>query len=294
MGDFLWYNVYIFRKVGAIMTTETIYLREGDPDIKMQTFIHDDTFNVIAGKRSAMVVIAGGGYSFIANNREGEPVAINYFAAGYNCFLLNYSIGENAKFPRPVVDVSNAIVHIRRNAEKYNIDPEKVYVIGFSAGGHLAASIGTFWHEDWAKSGEDMAEGENKPSATITCYPVITSDERYTHHETIMRTLGYPASKQDATEEEKNLYSIEKHITEKTVPTFIWHTFEDTCVPLENSLLYASALKEAGVHFEMHIYPKGDHGLSIANKETWWGAEHLNDPHVGSWFKDSLEFLELY
>ncbi len=276
------------------MTTETIYLREDDLDIKMQSFIHDDTYNVYAGKRAAMVVIAGGGYCFIANNREGEPVAINYFAAGYNCFLLDYSIGDKAAFPRPVQDVSKAIVHIRRNAEKYNIDPERIYVIGFSAGGHLAASIGSFWAEDWAKADDDMVEGENKPTAVLTCYPVITGDERYSHHDSIMRVLGYPIDKTDATEEELARYSIEKNISEKTVPTFIWHTFEDTCVPLENALVYASALKEKGINFEMHIYPKKDHGLSIATKETWWGAEHLNDPHVATWFRDSLEFLEIF
>ncbi|MBQ8474616.1 MAG: alpha/beta hydrolase [Clostridia bacterium] len=276
------------------MYSETIYLREEDQAVKMQTFIHDDASNVIAGKRSAMVVLAGGGYLFQANDREGEPVAINYFAAGYNCFLVNYSANDKAGFPRPVVDVSRAIVHIRRNAEKYNVDPEKVYVIGFSAGGHLAASIGTFWAEDWAKADEDMKCGENKPTATLTCYPVITGDTKYYHHDSFMRLLGYPIQKTDATEEELSRYSVEKHITDKTVPTFIWHTFEDTCVPLENSLMYASALKAAGVHFEMHIYPKGDHGLALATRETWWGAEILDDPHVASWFRDSLEFLKIF
>lgn len=276
------------------MTTETIYLREGDQDIKMQTFVHDDTNNVIAGKRAAMVVLAGGGYLFQANDREGEPVAINYFAAGYNCFLVNYSIGDKAAFPRPVQDVSKAIVHIRRNAEKYNVDPERVYVIGFSAGGHLAASMGTYWYEDWAKADDDMAYGENKPTAVLTCYPVITGDPRYYHQHSIMRVLGNDIYKEDTPEEDLAKYSVEKNITENTVPTFIWHTFEDTCVPVENSLLYAMALKEKGIHFELHIYPKGDHGLSIATKETWWGAEHLVDPHVGSWFKDSLEFLEIF
>ncbi len=276
------------------MTTETIYLRENDDAVKMQTFIHDDSTNVIAGKRRAMVVLAGGGYFFLANDREGEPVAIKYFAQGFNCFLVNYSIGEKAAFPTPVQDVSKAIVHIRRNAEKYNIDPEKIYVIGFSAGGHLAASVGTFWAEDWAKSDDDMVYGENKPTATLTCYPVITGDTRYSHHDSFMRILGYPIEKQDATETELELYSIEKHITDKTVPTFIWHTFEDDCVPLENTLLYSSALKKAGVHFELHIYPKGNHGLALATKETWWGADILDDPHVAKWFDDSVEFINLF
>ncbi|MBE6588143.1 MAG: alpha/beta hydrolase [Ruminococcaceae bacterium] len=276
------------------MLTETIYLREEDCDVKMQTFIHDDTSNVIAGKRSAMVVLAGGGYLFQANDREGEPVAISYFANGFNCFLVNYSVNTKAAFPRPVEDVSRAIVHVKRNAEKYNIDPERVYVIGFSAGGHLAASIGTFWAEDWARSDPDMAEEENKPRAILACYPVITGDKSYYHHDSFMRLLGYPISKTDATEEELNRYSIEKHISDKTVPAFIWHTFEDTCVPLENSLMYAKALKEKGIHFEMHIYPKGDHGLALANRETWWGADILDDPHVAEWFRDSLEFMKLF
>lgn len=276
------------------MTTDTVFLREENENVKMQTFIHDDSSNVIAGKRAAMVVLAGGGYLFQANDREGEPVAINYFAAGYNCFLVNYSVGERAAFPAPVVDVSRAIVHIRRNAEEYNIDSEKIYVIGFSAGGHLAAAVGTFWDEKWARSGEDMERGENKPTAVLTCYPVITGDTKYYHHDSFMRLLGYPIQKTDATDEELSLYSIEKHISEKTVPAFIWHTFEDTCVPVENSLIYARALKEKGIHFELHIYPKGDHGLALATRETWWGAEMLDDPHVAGWFAQSLEFLKIF
>ena len=276
------------------MTNETIFLRNDDKDVKMQTFVHDDSSNVIAGKRSAMVVLAGGGYLFQANDREGEPVAVSYFAAGYNCFLVNYSVNDKAAFPRPVEDVSRAIVHIRRNAEKYNVDPDKVYVIGFSAGGHLAAAIGTFWAEEWARSGPDMREGENKPTAVITCYPVITGDTEYYHAHSFMRILGYPIDKTDTPREELDKYSVEKHITEKTVPAFIWHTFEDTCVPLENSLLYAMALKKQGVHFEMHIYPKGDHGLALATKETWWGADILDDEHVATWFRDSLEFLKIF
>lgn len=276
------------------MTTETVYLRENDTAVKMQTFIHDDATNVIAGKRSAMVVLAGGGYLFHANDREGEPVAIKYFAAGFNCFLVNYSLGEKAAFPTPVQDVSKAIVHIRRNAEKYNIDAEKVYVIGFSAGGHLAASIGTFWAKDWARSDDGMKYGENKPTATLTCYPVITGDTEHYHHDSFMRLLGYPIEKQDTPKEELDLYSIEKHISDKTVPSFIWHTFEDDCVPLENALLYSLALKKAGVHFEMHVYPKGNHGLALATKETWWGADILDDPHVAKWFDDSLEFMKIF
>lgn len=277
------------------MTTETIFLREDDKDIKMQSFIHNDIpYNVYGGKRPAMVVIAGGGYCFIANNREGEPVAINYFAEGYNCFLLDYSINEKAAFPRPVQDVSKAIVHIRRNADKYNVDPERIYVIGFSAGGHLAASIGTFWAEEWAKSDEDMAAGENKPTAVLTCYPVITGDPRYYHQHSIMRVLGYDLEQENVSDEDLAKYSIDKNINENTVPTFIWHTFEDTCVPVENSLLYAMALKEKGIHFEMHIYPKCDHGLSIATRETSWGEDRLINPHIGTWFKDSLGFLEIF
>lgn len=276
------------------MTTETVYLREDNKAVKMQTFIHDDSSNVIAGKRPCMVVLAGGGYTFLANNREGEPVAINYFAAGFNCFLVDYSIGGAAAFPAPVVDVSRAIVHIRENAEKYNADTDRIYVIGFSAGGHLAASIGTFWAEDWAKATPDMEFGKNKPTAVLTCYPVITGDRPYCHLGSFLSILGYPCDYCGVTEEELSRYSIEKHISEKTVPVFIWHTFEDTCVPVENSLMYGLALKEKGINFELHIYPKLDHGLALATKETWWGAEHLDNPHVATWFNDSLEFLKIF
>ncbi len=279
------------------MLNEIIYLREEDKDIKMESFIHNDEGGAVAigrRKRPAMVVLAGGGYLFQANDREGEPIAINYFAKGFNCFMVNYSVNDKAKFPRPVVDVSRAIVHIKRNAEKYNVDPDRVYVIGFSAGGHLAASIGTFWAEEWAKSDPDMKPGENKPAAVLTCYPVITGEKEFYHHDSFMRILGYPIETQDVPQEELDLYSVDKHINENTVPAFIWHTFEDDCVPLENVLLYARALKAGGVHFEMHIYPKGYHAFALANRETWWGSETFDDPHVAQWFADSLEFLKIF
>ena len=272
------------------MKTETIYLREDDNSIKLQTFIHDDSMGVHGCKRPAIIVCAGGAYQFLADNREGEPVALKYFSEGYNAFMLDYSIGESAKFPRPVVEVSRAIVYVRRNADILNVDANRIYVIGFSAGGHLAASIGTFWHEDWAKAYDDMEYGENKPTAVITSYPVITSEGLYMHHETFCNVTG----EKEPTIEQFAMYSVEKHISEKTVPTFIWHTVEDTSVPVENALLYAMELNRKKVPYELHIYPKGNHGLALANKETWYGNPVLDDPHVATWFRDSIEFLEIF
>lgn len=272
------------------MNTETIFLREDEQSVKLTSYIHDDSLGVIAEKRPAIIVCPGGAYSFLCDCREGEPVALRYFAEGYNAFVLDYSVGAAAKFPRPVVEASKAIVYVRRNAERFNIDKNRVYIIGFSAGGHLAASIGTFWAEDWAKADEDMEYGENRPTATVSSYPVITSEGLYMHKETFSNVTG----EAEPTVEQFEKYSVEKHVSEKTAPAFIWHTAKDTSVPVENSLIYAAELSRAGVPFELHVYPKGDHGLALATKETWYGEAHLNDPHVAGWFRDSIEFLEIF
>ena len=242
--------------------------------------------------RSAMLVLPGGAY-MMTSDREADPIARVYFARGMQVFVLRYSVGADAVYPRPLVEASLAIKYIRDNAERFCIDPNRVYAVGFSAGGHLCAALGTFWNapflrEALAKPGLPVvAEGENRPDATILSYAVITSGV-YGHKGSFQTILG----KSDPSEEEYELYSVEKHVHPGTSPAFLWHTANDGAVPVENSLLMAAALSAHHIPFEMHIFPDGPHGVSLATAETAYGQPQLQNAHIASWVEMSCAFLK--
>lgn len=267
------------------MTTEKIFLRPDDERVTLTTYISNDE-DLGLPPRPAMIVLPGGAYCFLAA-REGEPLALDYLSEGFNSFVLHYSIGTEAVYPKPLVDVSLAIRYVRENAEKYHVDPTRIFVTGSSAGGHLAAAIGSLWHKDFAKTDADMPEFINKPNATVLCYPVISSGEK-AHRDSFTNILGTATP----TKEQNEAYSMELQVNEDTAPVFIWHTTPDDCVPVENTLMMAMALQEKKIPFEMRIYNEGVHGLSLANKQTWCQAEHLDRPHVARWFGDAVEWLK--
>lgn len=268
------------------MTHETVYLKEENKAITLKTYISGDEPEICAKPRPAVIVIPGGAY-FFWSDREAEPIVKRFFAAGFNCFLLHYSIRPHAKFPTPLQDISRAIIHIKENAEKYNVDPERVFVCGFSAGGHLAASIGTMWHREDAKPWPDMPEGLNKPRGMVLCYPVITLEPPHAHE-----TCANEVTGNNVNEETIELYSCEKQVSDKTVPAYIWTTFDDDCVDSENSLMMASAMKAAGVPFELHIFSKGPHGLATADEETSRGWEGWALPDVATWLDEAIAWCK--
>lgn len=271
------------------MICESIYLREneGDMSVHLDTYVCKTEGDMNCPPRDAILVLPGGAYSFLAE-RESEPVVKAFLAAGFNAFTLYYSIGEPAKFPRPLVDASLAIAHIRRNAERYNIDPDRIFVCGFSAGGHLSGSIGTFWNRDMAAF-EGMEKGENRPRGVILSYPLVTLDKTLGHELCTQRLTG----SEDPTDEQRAAYSLEKQVTEDTVPHFIWQTQEDNCVPVENSMMLATALIAKKIPTELHIYPKGPHGMSVANSEVYHTAPANADPHVATWVRDAVEWTKI-
>lgn len=230
--------------------------------------------------RPAMLIIPGGAYNMISD-REGEPVAIQYLNNGYCAFILSYS--THTKYPVPLIEAMLAMSFIRANAEKYNIDNNKVCVIGFSAGGHLAGLLSTVKEDEAALIGK--ASKQVKPDAAILSYPVVTMGE-YTHGGTRSNITG----------EEVALYgklSVEKRIDKTTSPAFIWHTFEDKCVPVENSLMLASAYKKANVPFALHIFEHGGHGLSTADEQTCEiKPEQAYIKCVSKWFELSMDWLK--
>ena len=205
--------------------------------------------------RGAVIICPGGGYANRAEH-EGKDIALRFNKLGFHAFVLQYRVSPN-RFPAPQQDIFRAIKIVRTNAEKWNIKGDKIAVCGFSAGGHLAASSGTLFSEVEANAGDKSDRCSQKPNALILCYPVISSGE-HGHVGSFDNLLG-----EDASFNLREKYSLEKRISAETPPTFLWHTGEDSAVPVENSLLWCLGLRKHNVSFELHVFPEGRHGLGL-------------------------------
>lgn len=229
--------------------------------------------------RPAVVVFPGGGYAF-CSDREADPVALPFFEKGYQVFIVFYPVLADAAGMRPLIDVSLSLMAIRSHAAEWAVDADRIAVCGFSAGGHLAASLATLWDHPALKEKLDTHGGENRPNAAILCYPVITAGP-YAHRGSIENVSGAPEG-----DERQAFWSLENQVTPATPPVFLWHTFDDELVPVENTLLFLSALRRNQIPFECHIYPHGQHGMSVCTQEV-----NADDPHVRSWVPLCQEWL---
>ena len=240
-------------------------------------------------KRPCVLVCPGGAYRFLSP-READPIAFQFFTRGYQVFLLFYSVSGEA-YPagpalhfNPLMDASRAMMLIRDHSEEYHIDPNKIAVCGFSAGGHLAASLAILWNTPQLKEHMDTENGKNRPNAAILCYPVISSGE-FAHRESLRNLTGDDP-------EELRYFSLENQITSDVPPVFLWHTVTDDAVPVENSLMLASALRRQNIPMECHFYGEGPHGISLANKETSAGNFLYNHPHEATWMPLCIDWLD--
>lgn len=225
--------------------------------------------------RPAVIVCPGGSYEF-TSDREAEPVALAWNTRGYHAFVLRYSVAP-ARFPCALFELATAVSLVRKHAEKWHIDPNCIYVCGFSAGGHLTASLGVFWDSDFLKGALSFQKNEHRPNGLILSYPVITSGE-FTHEDSMKNLLG---ERYNDPYWRKKL-SLELQVSAMTPRCFLWHTYDDDLVPVENSLLFASALRRSHIPLELHIYPKGVHGLSLANEQSGDTGE-LVVPEIQNW-----------
>lgn len=222
-----------------------------------------------------MMVLPGGGYAVVVPP-EGELVAKRFNELGYNCFVMTYTTNQLERAPvmdQAMRDLARAVRFVRKNAGKYRIDPSKLCVCGFSAAGHVCASVCDYWDEI-TDSNPEYKNISCRPDAAILSYPVITSGE-HAHRDSFRFLLGNDIYDRED-EEAKYLldrYSLEKHVKSTNPPCFVWQTEEDNLVPVKNSYLYADALKAAGVTYEHITYPHGFHGLSIPN-EAWITGKH--------------------
>lgn len=265
-------------------------------------------------KRPLVIVLPGGGYNR-RSDREREPVVMQFLAMGCHAAVLDYSVAPN-RFPVALREAALAVAEIRGHAPEYHVDENAILVCGFSAGGHLACSVGTFWNRP--VMGEMISEtvgktqGQIRPNGLILCYPVVTAGE-FRHQGSFDDLLGTGwetrSVKGAGTNTKTNagtnagtnaegdtllsrLVSLELQAGEGMPPVFLWHTVTDETVPVENSLLLAGALRRAGADFEMHLYPTGRHGLSLATEETAGNRERSVEPCCQTWISLVKSWIE--
>ncbi|MBQ7359547.1 MAG: alpha/beta hydrolase [Lachnospiraceae bacterium] len=265
-----------------------IFLKGSGPDAKLVVYIQNFETDMLVQERPLVLLCPGGGYNHLSV-REAESEALQFLAMGYHAAVLKYSVSP-AMFPTQLCELAWAVKFLRSKAGEWHIVSDKIIVQGSSAGGHVAASLGVFWNQDWLletlkECGAGQATGnvgqvdgnadnatshildtteftseDIKPNGMLLCYPVITSGE-FAHKGSFEKLAG---------EDTKlwKMLSLEHQVTEDTPPAFLWHTFTDGSVPVENSLLFVSALRRVGVSTEFHMYPKGQHGLALGSKLT--------------------------
>ena len=258
--------------------------RNGAKGGKLVCYTVHDSYEInTLRKHPAMLVIPGGGYSMVSE-REAEPVAIGYLNKGFNAFILTYSCAPT-KYPYPLAEAEMAMAYLKVNAEELHINKNRIAAVGFSAGGHLTAMLGSCYNVPSVKS--VFTSNENlRPNAVILSYPVFTATEK-THSDSFYNLCG----KNNKELIEK--LSAENLIDKNSAPAFIWATYNDGCVPVRNSLIAASAYEKAGVPFSIHIWGNGEHGLSVADDRVYPSFKVPPvTPSLTEWLDLSVEWLK--
>ena len=226
---------------------------------------------------AAVIICPGGGYTHLADH-EGRPVAEWLNTLGITAFVLKYRLGPRYHHPAPLQDAARAIRTVRAQATEWNIDPKRIGILGFSAGGHVASTIGTHFDSGNPDASDPIERVSSRPDLMILIYPVITMRE-FAHAGSKRMLLGENSSADLVT-----LLSNEERVTKETPPAFLVHTANDPAVPLENSLRFAEALKKAGVPFELNIYERGPHGFGLGGK----------DPILSTWPRRCEQWLRVH
>lgn len=272
----------LYEKVKINVDYSKANLDSTDCTPELSCYVADIHEEIGRKNRPAIVICPGGGYSY-CSKREAEPVALRFLGFGINCFVLDYSC-VNKRFPTATLELAAAVKYVRDNSNKFDIDPNKILVCGFSAGGHLAGTLSNFWNNDILTGPLNCKPEDIKPNGSILCYPVLTSGD-YAHEGSILNIIGEEQSKTL-----KELVSLEHQVSEDTPKTFLWHTADDDCVPVENSLYYMTALSKYHIPYEAHIFDKGVHGLSLCDCTSANCEAHYN-PVAAKWVSLAVDWI---
>lgn len=257
---------------------------EGSLDsVALYVYIHDYSKEIAVDKRPMVIVCPGGAYA-ITSDREAEIVALQFFAMGYHAAVLHYSVVP-AVYPAAILELGKSIVKLRSYAEEWHIDRNKIVPLGFSAGGHMVASYCMFWTRGLIANTLQVNEEELKPNGMILGYPVILSKgEKF---EKIYKNLL-----KDKYEELLDKMSLEKQVNESVPKTFIWHTYEDNAVSVQNSILLVHELVKHNISTEFHMFEKGIHGLGLANRLTQAISGNGIEPSCEFWINLAHTWME--
>lgn len=235
-------------------------------------------------KRPLMVVVPGGAYHTLSF-KEGETLGLGWSSRGYQILVLYYSVADEGKFPDSLIELAETVAWARQHAEEYWIDPEKIFVNGSSAGGHLAASLGVYWNTPFLRELTGLSSELMQPNRLVLCYPVISGLE-HGHHRSVKFLMG------EDTPETEEAFSLETKVNKDVPPCYIWSTYTDANVPVENSLLFANALCAARIPFELHIFSEGTHGMVFGLRHTQKFPDRGYFPYCAKWIDMANDWLE--
>ena len=281
------------------MKIEVIPLFEGLESATLTAYIKepgmDHVFPIV---RPAVIICPGGAYIGITE-KEAEPVALRFLAAGYHVFVLKYSIGAQiGQFPAPFIDVAKSIKLIRENAKRWYIDPDKVVLCGFSTGAHVAAILSATWHEEYIS---EVLKEDNllfKPNALILGYPLLdmylfkekNADRMGSLLEIMFSNIYGTLNPSD---EQLDMWSCKNRVTKNMPPTFLWTTLEDEVIDVKESLSFAKELSKNKVPFELHVFEKGAHGLSLADETVGYDHDEIRkNINAHKWIDMALNWLK--
>ncbi|MDE7224274.1 MAG: alpha/beta hydrolase [Acetatifactor sp.] len=270
--------------------TFSVQVEGSQPYARLVTYIQEHTDALAIQERPLVLICPGGGYAY-TSDREAESIALQFLAMGYHAAVLRYSCAPS-RYPTALKELAESILLIREHAQQWHVKADKIVVQGCSAGGHLAASYAMFWNQDWfrERAGVQDRDPEHRllrPSGLLLCYPVITSGE-YAHKGSFENLIGDRPGQQELLEQ----LSLEKQVSGDVPPAFIWHTYEDQSVPVENSLLLVSALRRAAIPAEFHMYPRGCHGLALATALTQTSDGRCVQQECAGWIDLAHTWME--
>ena len=267
------------------MIFERIALNVNSRDVYLDAYIADRK-NFM---RDAVLIFPGGAYRMVCDDREGEPIALAYLAKGINAFVLHYCVGEKYQYPSHLTEASAALLYLKEHASELGIDKDRIFAVGFSAGGHLAGSLAILHKEPKVLEALGIQQGDNCPCGAVLSYPVVSAMCQ-THTESFSYLSGKAFDAMS--DAEKTALSLECNVDQNSAPLFIWHTAEDEAVPVVGSLRLAEKYYCESRPFTLRVYPYGQHGLALANEITAGENGEFLAPMACEWVDASVEWMK--